>query len=223
MFVHRTLGIGVFLCLALSSCGYGVLQTARTTPKGDWDITLAQGYLDNEMIEERGRAIQNYPSQLALRVGVRDNLDVGAQFFGGSGGLLDVKYNLMDPDEALALSIQAGIGGLTWAGQDYSHAIHVPLKLLLSYDVPDTFVVPYGAVGYGTYWVYGYQGRVEGVRYAEGRGHGDGVLMLTAGLEFQTGPVGLMIEYNFWTQVLDDPGDFYSFSDNHIIMTGVRF
>ena len=43
------------------------------------------------------------------------------------------------------------------------------------------------------------------------------------GYWFSNSSVQLLLEYGFWTQVVDDPGDFYSFDDNHLVSAGVRF
>jgi hypothetical protein len=211
------------LLLVLSvmpGCGLGLLQTARTTPKGSYEISAGLGYLHNELVPDRGMSLSNLPVQLGVRRGLRDDLDVGVQLFFGAGVLVDAKYNLMPPASRLALSLSGGVGGGYNLGG--GGVIHVPLRLLASYDLWHARIRPYAAAGYGTFWVLGYGEPEPSVRYAARKGHGDGVLALTAGVSLGTQPTWA-VEYSFWTQVLDDPGDFYSFVDNHILLAGVRW
>jgi hypothetical protein len=203
------------------ACGFGLLQTARTTPKGGYDITAGLGYVHNELVGERGVSLSNLPLQVGVRRGLRDNLDAGLQLFMGAGLLFDAKYNFMPVGHPLAVSVSGGIG----AGYNFDggEVVHVPLRLLASYDLWSARVCPYVGVGYGTFWVLDYGKPETGVRYAARKGHGDGILALTLGTTLGRPPFGVVIEYNYWTQVLDDPGDFYSFVDNHILLAGVRF
>jgi hypothetical protein len=47
---------------------------------------------------------------------------------------------------------------------------------------------------------------------------------VSVGLEiFGGGERSYFLEYNWWTPVLDDPGDRFAFADNHIFLAGLRF
>jgi len=82
----------------LSGCGLGMLQTAKTTPAGELDFSLAAGYLHNEMIEIRDVGLGNLPVNFGVRYGATDHLDVGATVFMGLGVMPDVKYNFLPPE-----------------------------------------------------------------------------------------------------------------------------
>jgi opacity protein-like surface antigen len=215
----------VFL-LALSGCGYALLQTARPVAEGELEVVVGAGVVYNDMVADRGLYPDNVPPQLALRYGVREDLDVGVALFMGGGGLVDGKLNLLPPAGRLALSVQAGFGAATNLGAatmpNTPTVLHLPLRLLGSWDLP--WVTPYAGAGYGFFWVFGYGNPEAGVQYADRAGHGDGLLMLTGGVEFfPRAAVQLLLEYGYWTQIVDDPGDFHSFADNHLISAGLRF
>ena len=53
----------------LSGCGLGMLQTAKTTPAGELDFSLAAGYMHNEMIEVRNVGLGNLPVNFGVRYG----------------------------------------------------------------------------------------------------------------------------------------------------------
>jgi len=92
-------------------------------------------------------------------------------------------------------------------------------------------------VGYAFWWHFGQDegllsdpgssrpgAQEEPPRYAERAGYGDGVLMLTLGSELHLDARrSLLVEYGFWTQIVDDLGDFYDFVDTHIVQVGVTF
>ncbi len=208
----------------LSGCGLGLLQTARTTPAGELDFSLAAGYLHNHMIEIRDLGISNIPIGLGVRYGAGDHLDVGATVFMGLGLMPDVKYNFLPPDCPLALSLLAGFGA---AYDEFAGAttLHLPFRALVSYETGGGAVTPYAGVSFGLYWIFGYgQAEEKTPDLAPREGHGDGVLSLTAGLEFfSRNPVRLLVEYTYFKPVLDDPGDRYAFAENHIFLLGTRF
>lgn len=216
------------LTLAASSgCGLGLLQTAKTTPKGQVDVTLGSGYIENDLNEARGGiSLSNLPPVVNVRVGITDQVDVGARMLFVTGLLADAKVNLLPAASSWALSLQGGVGGaLDLGGDALGKVLHVPLSVLASYTIIPQ-ITPYGAVGYGTFWIFGRdEDRQEDVTYAEREGHGDGVVQLTAGVQLANArqSVALCLEYNYWHPVLNDPGDFYELVASHFVMGGVRF
>lgn len=220
-------GLVLWGCWLSSGCGMGLMQTAKTTPVDKIDVFLGMGCIYNEMSKERGSALSNVSPHVAVRFGLTDQLDAGAALFMGTGGLLDVKYNFQTPESPLAISIQAGLGGAGKADLDNAITLHLPLKMLFSYELLGGWLTPYAMVGIGIFWIFDYKpehGQDTGVDYADRKGHGDSMLMLTAGLElFTCRRVKLLLEYSFWMPIIDDPGDFFSFVDNHIFMIGMRF
>lgn len=208
-----------------TGCGVGVLQTAKTTPRGTLDITFGTGYLYNEMVAQRGTSPGNFIQAVNFRTGLTDNLDIGARLFFLTGALVDLKYNLMPKDSPLALSIQGGIGGgYDLLGDDEAGALHVPLNVLLSYPLGRR-VTPYMAAGYGFYWIFGREPQPrKGVQYAGRAGHGDGLLQLALGVELAlTDGFALLLEYDLYKALVDDPGDGYAFSDSHLMQVGFSF
>jgi hypothetical protein len=207
-----------------SGCGQGLLQTARTTPAGELDFSLAAGYLHNEMIEVRDVGLANLLVNFQVRYGATDHLDVGATVFMGLGVMPDVKYNFFPRDCPLALSLQAGFGAARdiYAG---ASVLHLPLRVLVSYETAGGTVTPYAGASFGLYWIFGYAEVDESTpNLAPREGHGDGVLAVTAGLElFSRSPTRLLVEYTYFRPVMDDPGDGFAFADNHIFQVGFRF
>lgn len=107
-------------------------------------------------------------------------------------------------------------------GQFGAAVLHLPVRALASWDIGSS-LTPYLGAGYGFFWIFGYSHGEPGVDCAAREGYGDGVCMLTVGLQLFSGHAApLLFEYSFWHQVVDDPGDFFSFSDNHIVAVGVR-
>ncbi len=215
----------LLLLSILTGCGVGVLQTAKTTPKGTLDITLGTGFLYNEMVAERGASPGNFIQAINFRTGLTDNLDMGARLFFMTGALVDLKYNLMPKDSPLAVSLQGGLGGgYDVLGDDEAGALHLPLNVLLSYQ-PSGKVTPYMAVGYGFYWIFGREPMPrEGVQYAARAGHGDGLLQIAIGLKQAfNDEFALLLEYNLYKALVDDPGDGYAFTDSHLMQVGFSF
>ncbi len=227
----RLLAGMLLVTLLGTGCGLGTLQTAKTTPRGTLDMTVGGGFMTNEATEARGEYTgDNFPQFVGLRYGVTDQLDVGARLLTFTGLEADVKINLLDHRRDLALAVQAGLGGAAsfymfpMEPEYQGWFLHLPLKVLVSYRLFGR-LTPYAALGYSFYWVFDRdQGREAGEGYAERAGHGDGVLSVTAGVELAvTRTFAIMVEYDFFTPVVDDPGDFYSFVDSHLVLIGFRY
>jgi hypothetical protein len=210
------LAIGAMLA---PGCGVTRLQSARTTPRGETRTTIAGSAVH---MGDRGFRIGGtaaLPLDVMVRHGATDRLDWGIRLFFGLGLLGDVKWNLLDPARATAVSISAGAGGAVDAS---GTVIHIPLAVTASHSIRPWFT-PYAAVGYGTYWIIGYGDREPGVSYAGRSYTGDGLLMLHAGLELSraTGRA-LFLEYSVGVPVVNDPGDHYGFATNQFFSIGMR-
>jgi len=194
------------------------LQSARTTPRGHTRTTIGESSV---YLGDRGFTVgpPPIPPDIMVRHGATDRVDWGIRLLFGLGLLGDVKWNLLDPARATALSVSAGAGG---AVDSSAGLIHVPLTVSASHNVRPWFI-PYAAVGYGTYWVIGYGNQTPGVSYAGRSYTGDGLLMLHAGIELTraTGRA-FFLEYSVGLPVVHDPGDFYGFATNHFFSIAFR-
>ena len=167
----RRLALAVGLTL-LGGCGVTRLQTARTTPRGETRTTIGESlvYLGDRGFDVSG--VPALPLDLMVRHGATDRVDWGIRLLFGAGLLGDVKWNLLDPTRATALSVSAGVGG---AVDQAGGLVHVPVTISASHSLRPWFT-PYAAVGYGAYWVIGYGDPVPGVTYAGRSYTGDGLL-----------------------------------------------
>ena len=211
------LALGAF---AFSGCTLGTFESARTTPRGSMAMELSHTFALNENTDERPFVYAWHP-QLGFRAGVTDHLDLGFRFFMGAGGLLDAKYNFFGPDSSVALALQGGFGAAGDWDESGAYTLHLPLRVLVSYLAWDRFE-PFASVGYGFFWVFGRERTQPGVNYAERKGYGDGVLTLTVGARVvlyrrERSTAILSGGYSFWWAAVDDPGDFFSFVNNHFV------
>jgi hypothetical protein len=209
----------VFGSVLLAGCGVTRLQSARITPRGQTRTTIGASLIH---MGDRGFHIVGdipaAPLDIMVRHGATDRVDWGIRLLFGLGLLGDVKWNLLDPARATALSVSVGTG----AAVDSGVVLHVPLTVSASHNVRPWFI-PYAAVGYGAYWVIGYGDPMPGVSYAGRSYTGDGLLMLHAGVELTraTGRA-LFLEYSVGLPVVNDPGDFYGFATNHFVSIAFR-
>lgn len=214
------------LAVAVAGCtsGLGQLQTASTLPPGQVRSTISTGWVQNEHNDERDNNMGSVIVQYAVRAGVREHLDLGLKTFLGLGLLADAKVQVVDR-RRLVVSLLGGMGGALDVVSE-AKVIHVPVMLLASYQVA-SFFTPYVAAGYGAFWILGYEAEHPGPPGSTPVGrdwHGDGVLMLHAGVELGLGQrLRLMLEYGHLRPVVDDPGDSYGFVTNHIVTGGLRF
>lgn len=223
--------------VAASGCAVAQLQTARTVPAGEVRGTLGAGAVLNDLQHQRGGfAPTQVTPHLALRVGVHDRVDVGARLILGTGGAVDAKVNLAPLDAPYAVSLSVGLGAGGFLIGDGAWSLTAPVVALASYDLT-SWLTPYVGVGYAFWWHFGYDdGLLAGAgpsrpgaaptpaHYAARAGYGDGVLMLTVGSELHLDRQwSVLLEYGFWTQIVDDPGDFYDFVDTHLVQVGLAF
>lgn len=215
----------------VGGCGYGHLQTARPTPKGALDVAVGQGFLYNKTVQLRadeeggsGVAIANVPFMVGTRVGLTDRLDLGLRLFLVAGAMVDTKVNVLSPQSRWAMSFSLGFGAAKDLGDKDGALVHIPIGLHLSYDFK-CGLTPYAAVGYSFYWIYGRDAEpIAGAQYLDRAGHGDHLVTATFGLQLKLNRIAaLLVEYNLWQPVVDDPGDFFSFERSHIALVGVRF
>jgi hypothetical protein len=218
--IARRLALALGLTL-VAGCGFTQLQSARTTPRGLTRTTIGPSLVH---LGDRGFTVQGgpvIPLDIMVRHGATDRVDWGIRLFFGLGLLGDVKWNLLSPSRATALSISSGAGAAVdpWAE---SQLVHIPLTVTASHSVRPWFT-PYAAVGYGAYWVFGYGGPQPGVSYAARTWTGDGLLMLHAGVELaRASGRALFLEYSVGLPVVSDPGDFYGFATNQFISIAFR-
>lgn len=222
--------LGLIAALA-GGCGFGALQTARPTPRGALDVTLGWGVVYNETVARRakeggsGLGFANFPIEANFRYGLTHRVDLGLKLFYVAGVLLDTKVNLLSPENRWALSLRAGFGGAKDLVQrEDAGFVHLPVILSASYDLR-CGLTPYVALGYELYWIFGRdKADTPAVDYVERKGYGDHLLTATAGLQYRFNRyVALLLEYTFWQPVVDDPGDFFSFVQNHVVLLGVSF
>jgi hypothetical protein len=219
----------VLLCLPAIGCGLGVMQTAKPTPKGHVDLSMGMGFIYNQTVKERegsGVGFANFPLTLNARFGAHDRMDVGVKLLLLGGVETDVKVNLMPPRHPFALSLQAGIGMAADILSDHAGAFvtHLPVSLLASFDCRGR-VEPYLSLAWHFFWIFGRtpDDPPSGGEYAARTGTGDEVLAVTAGVKVRLNRfVSLLFEYNYWHPVVNDPGDFFKFVDNHIVNLGVE-
>jgi hypothetical protein len=133
-----------------------------------------------------------------------------------------VKWNLLPSDGRTALALSAGIGGAAdpTASNRSAEVVHVPITATLSRAVT-SWLTPYAAVGYGSYWIFDYGQRDPTQTYAARTGTGDGLLMAHVGVELaRASGRALLLEYTYARPILDDPGDSYTFTANHFFSIG---
>ncbi len=214
---------GLIVLLLASGCGLGLMQTGKTTPPGHWKTRFGGGYLHNEMVAERGRAITNYPLQIGWRYGVNEQTDIGVEVLMGAGVQLDGKYNFRPSTDPLAVAVQAGAGAAHVLGTN-SDIAQVPVRGIVSYDLGDA--TPYLGLGLEVVWIFDYESERElpsGAMPVGRRGHGDGNLTANAGIDLLLGTNRhMLLELAYRRPVFDDPGDGFSFVDNFVFLVGLR-
>lgn len=64
--------------------------------------------------------------------------------------------SLLGPQRRTALALSAGLGGAgaPTLSSRWAAVVHVPLTLTASRELRP-WLVPYAAVGYGSYWIFG--------------------------------------------------------------------
>ncbi len=217
----QRLKLVVALSVAVAGCGVTHLQTARTTPTGETRTTVAATLVRNDLRDNF--VLTDLPIDVMVRHGITPRTDFGVRLFFGLGALADLKWNLLDPERKTALAISGGFGAAADPTTDNSTAIvHVPLTVTLSRDL-SSWLACYGAVGYGTFWIFGHGYRDPTMVYADRTVTGDGLVNLHIGLELTTSTGrAVLFEYGHIRPVVNDPGDLYSFTTSHLFSIAFR-
>lgn len=201
-------------------CSFGMFQTAHTQAPGTVSVTPGVAQVFNRIDDQAGRStITNLGAQLGGRVGLGKRVDAGLGSFFGYGAKVDVKVNVLDPRQRLALAPRLGAG--------YRWERNVGLLeggAIASYRFADHFE-PYLGLTYANHWIEPEQPPGPPVpNLAARRGTGDGLLQLNLGVEIGLSEhVALLGEYGHWFPLNNDPGDFYAFIPTNVAGIALRF
>jgi hypothetical protein len=134
----------------------------------------------------------------------------------------------MPAQSPTGLALAGGLGAAMESGFESdlgAKVLHVPLTLTASRDFLP-WLTPYAAIGYTTTWIFNYSSGNSpppGTAFAPRSGTGDGLLMAHIGLELsRASGRALLLEYAYARPVVNDPGDFYSFTTNHFFSIGLH-
>jgi hypothetical protein len=205
--------------LLTCGCSFGMFQTAHTQAPGSVSVTPGVAQVFNRIDDQAGRSsITNLGAQLGGRVGLGKRVDVGLGSFFGYGAKVDVKVNLLDPRQRLALAPRLG-AGYRWqrnVGMLEGGAI-------TSYRIADQFE-PYLGLTYANHWIEPEPPSGPPVpNLAPRRGTGDGLLQLNLGVELRLSEyVALLGEYGHWFPLNNDAGDFYAFIPTNVAGLALR-
>jgi hypothetical protein len=216
------------LVAPLVGCGYGLHQTAKTQAPGAVSLVQGFSYITNSTFAAQNLSGATGLLQLGmdvgpLRAGLSDHVDMGIGFLYGPGVLVDSKFNVLRRSGRLALAPRLGSG---FAVNGDRTTVMWMAGLIASYDVLPT-LTPYLAGTFANHWIKSPQPDATfapGEHLAPPTGAGDGLLELTAGVQWRTGPIfAISAEYGLWLPVQNDPGTFYSFVTSQIFSIGLRF
>lgn len=202
-----------------SGCSFGTFQTAHTQAPSTLSITPGVARVFNRIDDERGRGWQtNIGAQLGLRLGVTKRLDVGLGSFLAGGARADVKVNLLEPHQRLAIAPRLG------AGYRWGRSVGMlEGGAITSYRLWDGFE-PYVGLAFANHWIEAEPlGAARPPNALGKRGTGDGLVQLSLGAELVlSSHVAVLGEYGHWFPVNDDPGDFYRFIPTNIAGVALR-
>jgi hypothetical protein len=218
--------------LLASGCGFGQLQTARTTPPGTTQATFGHTLVSSGF--ENGKEPPSIdatfvppfvyvPPHLELRRGLTENVDVGARLSFGIGFTGDVKVNLLPAALPFALSISAGAGAAVNLGDRGIYILHLPAMLSASYAIAGWFT-PYAGVGYRGIWMWGADDpTLPDYNYTAPTGRGEGLLTPIGGISVgRREGWAFLIEYGRLVTAWHDPGHGYTFVPAHLFSIAVR-
>lgn len=210
---------GLLAAALTSGCSFGSFQTAHTQPPGTVSVTPGVARVFNRFDEQNGRDFStNVGLQLAGRFGITQRIDAGLATFMRSGMKADVKLNLLDPHQRLALAPRLGAGyraeravGLLEAGA------------ITSYRLSDR-IEPYLGLTFANHWIDPEPPPGPLPQNVVGpRGTGDGLLQLSVGVQLIASEhVAFLGEYGHWFPLNNDPGDFYTFVPTNVAGVAVR-
>jgi hypothetical protein len=235
--LHATAAVSRFApasfaaALLAGGCGFGQLQTARTTPAGMTQATIGATFVSSGF--ENGRQPPSpdpevlippafVPPHFELRHGLTDNVDIGARLTFGIGFTGDVKVNLLPARLPLAVAVSAGAGPSVSLGQQGIYILHVPVTLSASYDFGS--LTPYVGVGYHSIWIWGADDPTRpDYNYTAPTGRGEGLLTPVGGVAIgRTGGIALLLEYGRMVTLWHDPGHGYTFVPAHMVSVAIR-
>jgi len=215
--ILRALG-GVLPYLACG-CSFGAFQTAHTQAPASVSFTPGIANIWNGLDKQAGRGLEtNIGGQLGARVGIAPRLDVGVGTFLYSGAKADVKVNLLEPHQRLAIAPRLGAG--------YRFERRVAMAeggAIVSYRFLGGHE-PYLGLSFANHWIEPQLTTAPVPPNAVGRrGTGDGLLQLNLGIEIPiTRHSAMLLEYGHWFPLNDDPGDFYAFVPTNIAGIALR-
>jgi hypothetical protein len=220
-----------FAVVTAGGCGFGQLQTARTTPAGMTQATIGGTFVSSGF--ENGRKPPSpdpqvlfppayVPPHFELRHGLTDNVDIGARLTFGIGFTGDVKVNLLPVRLPLAIAVSAGAGPSVSLGEQGIYILHVPVTLSASYDLGA--LTPYAGVGCHGVWMWGTDDPTRpDYNYTAPTGRGEGFLTPVGGLAIgRAGGPALLIEYGRLVTLWHDPGHGYTFVPAHMFSMAFR-
>jgi len=221
----------LLVAAAFPGCGYGLLQSPRTTPPGDVDLTFGGTLIANTSTEEVTGLEVLPAAALQSRWGLTESLDLGVGLFNLLGASADLRWGLFARARPYALVASGGLGG-TWKtnvrDDEDGRTLFARVGVLGGYDLlrgagGKAAITGMVGVSFADFLFFGVPRPDTDSPDPEvaGTGRGDGVVMLHTGLLFADGLVG--VEYSYWTVVFDDPADHFRFVDNHVVSLSVRW
>jgi hypothetical protein len=202
-----------------SGCSFGSFQTAHTQAPASVSITPGVAQVFNRVDDQNGRdRLTNLGAQLGGRVGLTKRVDAGLSSFLFWGVKADVKVNLREPHQRLAISPRLG------AGYRFGRKVGlVEGGAIASYRLFDRFE-PYFGLTFANHWIEP-DPPPEPLppNAVRRRGTGDGLLQLNLGVELMVSDhLAILGEYGHWFPLNDAPGDFYAFVPTNIAGLALR-
>lgn len=218
--------------LIAAGCGFGQLQTARTTPAGMTQTTVGTTFVSSGFVNGREPPSVDpqvllpfvfVPLHLEVRHGLTDNVDVGGRLTFGIGATVDVKVNLLPARLPLAIAVSAGVGAAVGLDEQGIYVLHVPVMLSASYEVAG-WLTPYAGAAYRGIWMWGSDDPTKpDYNYTAPTGRGEGLLTPIGGIAIgRVGDRALLIEYGRLVTLWHDPGHGYTFVPAHIFSIAFR-
>jgi hypothetical protein len=210
------LGAAALTC----GCSFGMFQTAHTQAPGTVSVTPGIAQVFNRLDDQNGRGvITNVGAQLGGRLGVTKHVDLGLGSFMAYGMKADVKVNLLERSQKLAIAPRLG------AGFRLERSVRMlEAGAIASYRLADRFE-PYVGLTFANHWIEPEQpdGQLPANAVTR-REMGDGLLQLNLGFEVRVSEhVAFLGEYGHWFPMNNDPGDFYAFVPTNVAGIALRF
>ena len=218
--------------LLAASCGFGQLQTARTTPAGTTLTTAGATVVNSGFVNAREPPSVDptfvlpfvyVPPHLEVRRGLTDNVDIGGRLTFGIGLTGDVKVNLLPAQWRFALAVAGGAGAAVSLGEQGIYIFHLPATVSASYDITD-WLTPYVGARLSRHLDVG-RGRSDapGLQLHGADRSREGLLTPAGGIEIGN-LVGfaLLVEYGRLIPLWHDPGHGYQFKPADMFSIAIR-